>query len=72
MHVAADFINGLAKRRDFRASELAEEDELKLLEEAEQYMGTMLNATVTIEKEEESKSQRAAKASPEKPSIDVA
>jgi leucyl-tRNA synthetase len=47
------------------------DDMVRCMKEASKYLSERLNAEIVVEKESESKSERAGRAAPEKPSIDV-
>ncbi len=69
---AIEYISGLAKKvAGVRPSEITQKEETELLEEAKGYIGGILGVKIKIEKESESKSERAKRSMPEKPTIDA-
>ncbi len=72
MAIAQKYAEGLAKRsNEVHETILSESDEEESLNGAVEYMKTALGYDVKVEKEHASKSQRAQRAAPLKPSIDV-
>ena len=70
---AAKYLASLAKRvNGLREVTVMQEDEFNGLSDAAEYMGTQLGCRVVVEKESESKSPRAYRAAPLKPSLDIA
>ena len=68
----ADYVGRLSKRmNELSVAELTDEDEISALADSKEYMEKELGCVVEIEKENESKSQRAARAMPMKPCIDL-
>jgi leucyl-tRNA synthetase len=69
---AQRFAEGLAKKaNEVHEMRLSENDEFESLSGATEYIAAMLGCNISIEQESQSKSQRAQRASPMKPSIDI-
>ncbi len=72
MEKASKYITALAKKMEsVRGSEVTQEEEQELYSEAKEYLENALGAKVEIENESESKSERAARAMPLKPSLEL-
>ena len=69
--VAKYIINMSKKINEIKKIQLSQKDEYDSLKEAEEYLGSQLRCKVVVEREEESKSGRAGRAMPGKPSIDL-
>jgi leucyl-tRNA synthetase len=68
----ADYVGKMSKRiNELTEAGLSSDDEFKALNDAKEQIEKSLNCKVEIEKEIGSKSQRAAKALPMRPSIDI-
>ncbi len=68
----AGYIAKLAKRmNELRSVDVTEDDEFNSLSESKDYMSKALGIEISIEKEQDSKSPRAERASPLKPSIEI-
>jgi leucyl-tRNA synthetase len=69
---AAKILAGLAKRiNEIREVSGSQKDEFESFDEARDYLGKMLGCSVIVEKESDSKSERASRAMPQKPSLDI-
>jgi leucyl-tRNA synthetase len=69
---AAKMLAAMAKRiNEVREVELIRQDEFDVFNEASKYLEKQLNCRVNIEEEAKSKSQRAGRAMPLKPSLDI-
>jgi leucyl-tRNA synthetase len=69
---AKKFVGSLAKRASQLVPvALTQHDEFESLDEARDYLGKQLGCRAVVEKESESKSARAARAMPMKPSLDI-
>jgi len=69
---ASKFVGSLAKKvNQLAAVTMTQLDEFMSLKEAEDYLGRQLGCAVVVEKESESKSGRAGRAMPLKPSLDI-
>ncbi len=69
---AIDFLTSLARRMSgLKESGITQADEIALLDEARRYMTSMIGAEVSIEAESASRSARANKSLPGRPSIDA-
>lgn len=69
---AAKYLGALAKRvNEIREVTVMQEDEFSGLSDASEYIGAQLGCTAVVEKESESKSRRAERAMPLKPSLDI-
>jgi leucyl-tRNA synthetase len=69
---ASRFVGSLAKKvNQLAAVTMTQLDEFMSLKEAEDYLGRQLGCAVVVEKESESKSERAGRAMPLKPSLDI-
>ncbi|MDE1827990.1 MAG: leucine--tRNA ligase [Candidatus Micrarchaeota archaeon] len=70
--IAAKYVGKLAKEMN-RLSQvkISEDEEYKLLTESKDYFGNALGAQIIVEREKESKSARADRAAPLKPSIEI-
>ncbi len=67
-----DYVKGNAKRiGSIQHTDITQEEELSFLKEASGYVSEMLGCKVNVVKESESKSERAKRSMPGKPSIDV-
>lgn len=72
MEKAAAYLTSLQKKAgSLGKMEIMQEDEYKTYEEAKDYIGEMLGVEIEIEKESKSRSGRAERAAPLKPSIDL-
>lgn len=70
--VVAKYLSKYAKDiNKLRSVEITQEDEIKALEDARSYIGSNLDVEVSVEKEEQSKSARAERSAPLKPSLDI-
>lgn len=69
---AIEYVLNISKKKDLKPSPLSQEEEAELLNEASQYISDMLGCKITIENEEGSKSEKAKRALPGKPSIEAA
>lgn len=70
--IAAKYTGKLAKEMNrLRQIEVSEEDEFALLNDAKDYLSRLLETQVEIENEKASKSNRAERAMPLKPSIEI-
>ncbi len=69
---AAKYLGGYMKRvNELKVPGLSSDEELSALKGAIPYLSQMLGCNVKVEPENESKSERATRASPSKPSIDL-
>lgn len=69
---ASEYLNALAKKMNsVTAVDLTQEDEYNAFIEAKNYIENILKIEVFIEKESDSKAERASRAMPLKPSIDA-
>ncbi len=69
---AAKYAQALMKKvNELRVVSFTEEEEFKALSEAAEYISSVIGMAVKVEKEEESRSSRAARAHPMKPSIEA-
>ncbi|VVB77457.1 Leucine--tRNA ligase [uncultured archaeon] len=69
---AAQYVGSLAKRaREITEVRLMQHDEFESFSESAEYMGRQLGCKVTVEKESASNSERAGRAGPLKPSLDI-
>lgn len=69
---ASKYIKGLAnKANEIKQASLPQNEEYNIFKDAKDYIKGIFNIEVMVEKEAESKSQRALRASPLKPSIDL-
>ncbi len=67
-----EYITGISKKRaELRPVALTHEEEMELLSEASTYMAGVLGCEVSVESESESKSEKAKRALPGKPSIEA-
>jgi leucyl-tRNA synthetase len=72
MEKAAKYVGGMAKRMEnVHEIGMTQEEEFEVYSEAKDYIRNMMGVEINVEKESESKSQRADRASPLKPSIDI-
>ncbi len=70
--IASAYLSKLAKSTGkVYAMEVEEDDEYKVISESLEYLKNAVGIEVSTEKEEESKSERAARAVPLKPSIEI-
>ena len=68
----AKYILSLSKKiNEIKSIQFSQKEEYDSLKEAEEYLSSQLKCKVLVEKEEESKSNRASRAMPGKPSIDL-
>ncbi len=69
---AAKVLEGMAKRiNEVKEVSGSQKDEFESFDEAREYLGKVLGCVVVVEKESESKSERAGRAMPQKPSLDI-
>ena len=69
---ASKFVGSLAKRANQLAEvTVSQQDEFESLSEAGDYLGRQLGCAVVVGKESQSKSERAGRAMPLKPSLDI-
>ncbi len=69
---ASKFVGSLAKRvNQLTEVGMTQKDEFDSLKDASDYLGRQLGCAVVVEKESESKSARASRAMPLKPSLDI-
>lgn len=69
---AIKYVQSLAKRlNEIQKSESSQDDDYAIIYESRDYIGSLLKCKVEVEKESESKSERAANATPHRPSIDI-
>ncbi len=69
---AAKYVASLAKKmNELRQVTSVQDDEFKALDGAKEYISKALGLPVAVEREQSSKSQRAPRAAPMKPSIDI-
>jgi leucyl-tRNA synthetase len=70
--LASKYVAKVVKQlKELRKINISEEEEFKAFDEAKEYIGSKIGMQVEVEKEEDSKSQRAQNAMPLKPSIDI-
>ena len=68
----ANYVGKLAKRmNEVRAIDITEDEELSSMGEARGYISKILGTEIIVERESESKSQRADRAMPLRPSIEI-
>ncbi len=68
---AAKLLSSLVKKPELKQIDISEDEELKGLADAKAYIESSIGCNIEILKEEESKSERATRAMPLKPSLDV-
>ncbi len=72
MEKASRYLAATSRKAEFmHETTMNQDDEFRAYLEASEYIGSLLNANVVVEREDESKSQRADRARPLKPSIDL-
>ena len=72
MDAAAKLVTGLAKKvNEIREVSETQQDEFESFDQSSEYMSKLLSCSVVIEKESDSKSARASRAMPLKPSLDI-
>ncbi len=70
--IAIEYVTSLAKKMSgLKESDLTQDEEIALFNEARGYIGNALGLKVVVDRESESKSARAKKAIPGKPCIDI-
>lgn len=72
MEKAAKYVGGLAKKMEaVHEADITQEEEFEVYSQSKDYMQNVLGVEILVEKESDSKSQRAERAGPLKPSLEI-